>query len=313
MDADDGVLDVRDVVEEILDERAVFVRRGVADGVGDIDRGRAGFDDGLRHLSQELRLGARGVLGRELDVLAVAERALDAFHGAFENLALRHLEFELAMDGARGEEHVNARAVARGFHGFGGAVDVLIDAAGQPGDARALDLAGDGFHGLEIAVAGDREARLDDVHAQPGQLPRDLEFLADVHGCARALLAVAQRRVEYQYLLAHGLFLSILAVDRGQTTKNPLSRGDSGFRVSCVQTSTRRLPREQQRQQSQQQTKVTTHCEHTCSRSQATSQGRRSRPRACGHIRIVGSKGRTALSPFQKELGVSDTALEHGS
>ena len=168
--------------------------------------------------------------GENSNVFTVAEGALDAFHGAFENLALSHLEFELAMDGARGEEHVNAGAVARRFHGLGGAVDVFIDATGQPGDARALDLARDGFHGLEIAVAGDGEARLDDVHAQPRQLPRDLKFFANVHGCARALLAVAQRGVEYQYLLTHGLILSILAVDRGQTTKNPLPPGDSGFR-----------------------------------------------------------------------------------
>ena len=98
---------------------------------------------------------------------------------------------------------MDARAVARRFHGLGGAVDVLIDATGQAGDARALDLAGNGFHGLEIAVAGDGEARLDDVHAHARELPRHLEFFADVHGRAGALLAVAQRRVEYQYGFTH--------------------------------------------------------------------------------------------------------------
>ncbi len=58
------------------------------------------------------------------------------------------------MDRAGGEEHVDARAIARGFHGLGSAVDVLVNTPGQPGDARAgTSLAG--FHGLEIAVAGD--------------------------------------------------------------------------------------------------------------------------------------------------------------
>src|ERR1019366_7054644 len=103
----------------------------------------------------------------------------------------RHLEFELAMNRAGGEKNVDASAVARRLHGFGGAVDVLIDTTGQTGDARALDLAGDGLDGLEIAVAGDGEARLDNVHAQARELPRDLEFLANVHRRAGALLAAA--------------------------------------------------------------------------------------------------------------------------
>ena len=50
---------------------AYWVGRGVADGVGDVDRGRPGLDGGLDDLAEEVELGPRGVLGAELDVRAV--------------------------------------------------------------------------------------------------------------------------------------------------------------------------------------------------------------------------------------------------
>jgi hypothetical protein len=52
--------------------------------------------------------------------------------------------------------------------------------AGEPGDDRTLDLAGDRLDGLEVAGRGDREPGLDDVDAQPGELMRDLELLHGV-------------------------------------------------------------------------------------------------------------------------------------
>ena len=55
---------------------------------------------------------------------------------------------------------------------------------------------GDRLHRLEVALAGDREAGLDDVDPEARQLLGDLELLALVEGDARRLLAVAQRRVE---------------------------------------------------------------------------------------------------------------------
>ena len=54
---------------------------------------------------------------------------------------------------------------------------------------------GDLTHGLEVALGGDREARLADVDAQPAELVADVDFLLDVQRRAGRLLAVAQRRV----------------------------------------------------------------------------------------------------------------------
>src|SRR5215213_7878240 len=69
----------------------------------------------------------------------------------------------------------------------------------EAADDRALDLTRDRPHGLEVAGRGDREAGLDDVHAQARELMGDLELLARVQRDARRLLAVAQGGVEDDY------------------------------------------------------------------------------------------------------------------
>ena len=94
-----------------------------------------------------------------------------------------------------------------------GRVDVLEAGARQAADDRAVDLAGDRLDRLEIARRGDREARLDDVHAKARELVRDLQLLLLVERDARRLLTVAQGGVEdpYPVLLAavHVLLLFV--------------------------------------------------------------------------------------------------------
>ncbi len=84
-------------------------------------------------------------------------------------------------------------------HRVPGSVDVGDVGARQAGDDRAFHRPGDLLHRLEVAGRGDREARLDHVHAQARELLRDLELLLRVERDPRRLLAVAQRRVEDQY------------------------------------------------------------------------------------------------------------------
>ena len=52
-------------------------------------------------------------------------------------------------------------------------------------DDRPGDDAGDPLHRLEVAEACDREARLDVVHTEAGELLGDLEFLHGVERDAR--------------------------------------------------------------------------------------------------------------------------------
>ena len=83
----------------------------------------------------------------------------------------------------------------------------------QTADDRAMDLAGDRLDGLEVARRGDREAGLDDVHAEARELVRDLQLLVLVERDPRRLLPVAQGGVEdlYSVLLAavHVLLLFV--------------------------------------------------------------------------------------------------------
>ena len=64
---------VADERDDAPDQRAELGRDRVADGVGDVDRRGAGLDDRLVDLEQEVELGARGVLGGELDLGVAAE------------------------------------------------------------------------------------------------------------------------------------------------------------------------------------------------------------------------------------------------
>ena len=125
--------------------------------------------------------------------------ALDALDGPADDLFLGHLELEFAVDGAGGEEDVDARLRRHRCSASPGAVDVGVVAAGQAADDRPCDLAGDRLHRLEVAGRGDREARLDDVDAKVRQRVGDLQLLGEVHAGAGRLLAVAQGRVEDHY------------------------------------------------------------------------------------------------------------------
>jgi len=108
------------------------------------------------------------------------------------------------VDLAGGDEGVNPRA-ARVPDGFPRGVDVLPVAPREAADdghvavlpeGRVPDLDGDGAHGVQVVGGGCREAGLDDVDAEAGELAGDDELLGAGHGGARGLLPVAERGVE---------------------------------------------------------------------------------------------------------------------
>ena len=138
-----------------------------------------------------------GVHRRELDVVAVllGPRHVVAGHG--QDLLAVLAELVEDVDLRAGEEDVDAppRGVA---HAFPSGVDVLRVGPRQPADDRPADLLGDALHGGELGLRVHREAGLDDVHAQPFELMRDLELLVGGHGGSGGLFAVAERGVEDQ-------------------------------------------------------------------------------------------------------------------
>ena len=152
---------------------------GVADGVGDVDGGGAGVDDGLVDAQQEVVVGAGGVLGAELDLGVAAQlsrRVADPVDGRREGLLAGHPQLVHEVDVAGGDEEVQVRPLGRPER-LDAALRVAVAAARQAGHGDALGLRGDALDGLEVARRGGREAGLDDVHVEARQLARDLELL----------------------------------------------------------------------------------------------------------------------------------------
>ena len=198
--AQDDAAQVRHELVQLAEELGVLVRHRVADGVRDVDRGRAFVERDLQHLGGELELGAGRVHRRELHVVGVLLRVRDGGARLALHVVARRLQLVLDVDVARRDEGVDARALGVA-HRVPGCVDVLEAGAGEAADHRAVNLARDRLHRLEVARRGDREARLDDVDAELRELLRDLELLGLVQRDAGRLLAVPQRRVEDSYVI----------------------------------------------------------------------------------------------------------------
>ena len=196
-------------IAQPLDQRAVLVGHGPAHRVGNVDGGRPRRHHRPANLHQKVRLRARSVLGREFHVLRQGFGPFDPLHRQAQNFVLRLVQLELPVNLGCGQENVDAPARPGRLDRLAGGVNVLRHATGQPADDRAFDLAGDGAHRREVTLADHRETGFDNVHAQAGQLAGDLQLFAQVHGRAGALLAVAQRGVEYNdTILFHSMLCS---------------------------------------------------------------------------------------------------------
>ena len=190
---------VADELDDALDERPELGRDGVADGVGDVDRRGAGLDDRLVDLEQVVEVGPRGVLGGELD-LGVAAELLAPVADPADRLGERRLavdpELVLEVDVAGRDEDVEVRPLGD-LDRLDRPLRVAVLAAGERRDRDpAAGLLGDPADRLEVAGRGGREAGLDDVDLEAGQLARDVELLGGGQAGARRLLPVAQGGVE---------------------------------------------------------------------------------------------------------------------
>ncbi len=181
--------------QQMGEDFTVGFGRGIADGVGQIYRRRAGLHGGVDDLFQKIQLRPAGVFGREFNIIRILFGLPDRIHADLDDLLFSFFQLVLAMDFAGGAENVNA-FVGRGLDGFAGAVDIAGRAAGQAADDAVADLGGDGVNGFEIAVGTDGESGFDDVDAHGFEELGDLQLFRAGEGCAGRLLAVAQGGVE---------------------------------------------------------------------------------------------------------------------
>ncbi len=195
MHREDGLVGIGHALPHAAEQRLIFRRSRVADGVRDVDRGRAGVDRDFDRAAQKIELRAGAVLGRPFDIGDMIARP--RHRGGDQLQHARRLQLELVFHVQRrgGDEGVDARAT-RLAQGLGAAVDVFFRGAREAGDGAVFHAPRDLKDAFEIARAGDRKARLDDVDAQRVEQIGDLQFFLQRHGGAGRLLAVAQRGVE---------------------------------------------------------------------------------------------------------------------
>ena len=221
MHAENGLVRVRGVLDDVFDQFPVLGRLRVAHGVGHVDGGSPGVDDLGEDADEEVGIGTGGVLGGEFNVGGVLGGLPHSGDGHFHDLIRGFAEFVLHVDGRSGEEDVDAR-VARALQGLPCAVDVVFVAAGEGRNLHVGYGVGDGVHGLEITHAGRREARFDDVDAEAFELTRHAQLFLQVHGGAGGLFAVAEGRVENNDAVGHGFLLQ--ALHRETDHRRPVPR-----------------------------------------------------------------------------------------
>ncbi len=133
------------------------------------------------------------------------------------------LQLALYVDVAGCQEDVNPRTLGIPDR-LEGRLDVLLGGSCQPADdgvGGAQVSTCDGLNGLEVTRRCDRETRLDHIDPQPRELLGDLQLFLLVQRDARRLLAVAQRRVEYQHAVGLIATASDLSIGNAHVTTAP--------------------------------------------------------------------------------------------
>ena len=229
---------VRHAVDDGAD--AFIPRRGnrIAHGIGNVDGGGARFDNGRENLHQEIVFGTHGVFGGKFHVIGIFFGDFHRFHRGFHHLLRLHFQLVFHVDGAGGDEGVDAAFGCRGKR-FACFADVVFHRAAQRADGGIFHGFGDFVHGFPVAFASGGKTRFNHVYTQFFQLARQTQLFFFGHGCAGRLFAVAHGGVEYDdaVVCVHGVFFQFcLLVDKGvQIQRPPLCLCQRGQFLQLVQ------------------------------------------------------------------------------
>ena len=200
----DDLIGIGHAFNQLPDAFAPQGGNAVADGVGDIQRLRAGLDHRFEYTAEKVHLGAHCVLGGEFDVVGVLQRQFDRLDRCFDNLVGLHAQLLFHVDRAGRDKGVDAPGSGRLDRLAGGAHIALVGAR-QRANSGILDDAGNASDRFGIARAGSSKTGFNDIDAESLQLPCDAHFLVLGHRGTRALLAIAQGGVENNQLVMHGV------------------------------------------------------------------------------------------------------------
>ena len=220
--------DLSDGVTELL-------RNGIAHGVGNVNGPSTGGDCRLDDSAQEVEFGAPRILAGKLNIIHVSTSTLDRPDRLLNHRLRLHLQLVFHVNGRGGNEGVNTPPF-RWANGLGGAVDILVECPGKAAYGGFPDVLGDALYRLEIALAGDRKPRFNDIHSKLLQHFGDTELLGLVHRCTGTLLTVAQGGVENHEVVgcghrsaSSGLWLRVGPVYHRNQRKKPRQHTLSGL------------------------------------------------------------------------------------
>ena len=186
VNGENSVIDIGNVLIDPSDQIAELSRCGVADGVGNVDRGCPCRNGGFDHLIEELRITAPGVFTGKLDILNQGAGVADHLGNDAQDIGSALAQFVLEMDVAGCDEGMDPAAGRRG-HRISTGLDISFGGTGQTADDRALlpsDDLGDPLNGREVPWTGEGEARLDHIDTKPRQLLSNGQLLFQVEACA---------------------------------------------------------------------------------------------------------------------------------
>ncbi len=206
MAGDNGFVDIGDVVHEEGDLLSVLVRQTITGGIGNIDDGGAGGDDGFDDTGQVIVVGAACVFCIEFNVV---DEILCPFHGldgAVENLFAGGVEFIFDMRVGGADAGVDAGSPG-GFECLCGHFDIFLHGAAKAADGGVFDNPGYFFHGMEVTGAGDGETGFYDIYAKGFELEGQFDLFPGVELTAGHLFSVAEGGIKDEdFLVRHKIF-----------------------------------------------------------------------------------------------------------
>lgn len=148
--AESGFIAVGDVGDDVGEEVSVFLGGGVTGGIGDIDDGGPGGDDGFDDLVDVFFICAARIFHEVFDIVGELACEFDGVDSGFECLFAGHSEFVLEVIFADAESGVDATSFGR-FECFGGDFDIFLSCARESADGDPFEFFGEGFYRFKVA------------------------------------------------------------------------------------------------------------------------------------------------------------------